>query len=351
MPPGKSKHIIPVPAPTRALGDLGPERSRAPARRRRPSPCASRLARSRRTRRRPGARSRRGRARRPAPPRGGRSPPRAMPHRYTGVSIVPRSSISILPVSSPIPLTTAVAAGTGSVGGSTTVTPVGSPLSDCEWPTRTPRDVGDRVARPGLDAGRRGPAMSRQRSASRRTRRLRRWLRALLGIVQQAGRELVARRPAGSSGGSTLSQGSKRFGQRGWKRQPPGTSVASGSSPPSSSRPPPPPGRRAPGPRRPAPACTGAAGARSRRSARPCSTTRPRYMTAIRSHSDHARLRSWVMNSSASSRRFLSSSSTARICACTETSSIETGSSQISPSGSSTRAAAIATRWRWPPES
>ena len=35
----------------------------------------------------------------------------------------------------------------------------------------------------------------------------------------------------------------------------------------------------------------------------------------------------------------------------TETSSIETGSSAIRSFGSSTSAAAIATRWRWPPES
>ena len=38
-----------------------------------------------------------------------------------------------------------------------------------------------------------------------------------------------------------MSHGSKRFGQRGWKRQPGGTSVGSGSSPLSSSRFPPPP--------------------------------------------------------------------------------------------------------------
>ena len=57
------------------------------------------------------------------------------------------------------------------------------------------------------------------------------------------------------------------------------------------------------------------------------------------------------MNSSASSRARWSSSSTCRICERTETSSIETGSSQMIPSGSSTSVAAIATRWRWPPES
>ena len=45
-----------------------------------------------------------------------------------------------------------------------------------------------------------------------------------------------ARPPAGKSGGSSWSHGSKRFGQRGWKRQPVGTSAASGSSPPSGVR-------------------------------------------------------------------------------------------------------------------
>ena len=35
----------------------------------------------------------------------------------------------------------------------------------------------------------------------------------------------------------------------------------------------------------------------------------------------------------------------------TETSSIDTGSSATSSLGSSTRLAAIATRWRWPPDS
>ena len=57
------------------------------------------------------------------------------------------------------------------------------------------------------------------------------------------------------------------------------------------------------------------------------------------------------MNSSASEREARRSISTFSTCARTETSSIETGSSQISPSGSSTSAAAIATRWRWPPDS
>ncbi|EAU48510.1 hypothetical protein R2601_03018 [Salipiger bermudensis HTCC2601] len=37
--------------------------------------------------------------------------------------------------------------------------------------------------------------------------------------------------------------------------------------------------------------------------------------------------------------------------ACTETSSAEVGSSRNSTSGSRISARAIATRWRWPPES
>ena len=49
------------------------------------------------------------------------------------------------------PVDAAVPARAGSDGGATTVTPVGSPLAACEWPTSTPGDVGDRVARTGLE--------------------------------------------------------------------------------------------------------------------------------------------------------------------------------------------------------
>src|SRR6478752_7683006 len=38
------------------------------------------------------------------------------------------------------------------------------------------------------------------------------------------------------------------------------------------------------------------------------------------------------------------------ICACTDTSSAEVGSSRMRNFGSSTRALAMAMRWRWPPE-
>ena len=46
-----------------------------------------------------------------------------------------------------------------------------------------------------------------------------------------------------------------------------------------------------------------------------------------------------------------SSASRFRICACTETSSAEVGSSHTTMRGRSTSARAIATRWRWPPDS
>jgi hypothetical protein len=47
---------------------------------------------------------------------------------------------------------------------------------------------------------------------------------------------------------------------------------------------------------------------------------------------------------------FLQLFSRLRICACTETSSAEVGSSQISSSGCTASARAMAMRWRWPPE-
>ena len=104
-------------------------------------------------------------------------------------------------------------------------------------------------------------------------------------------------RPPGTARGRPGRTASKRFGQRGWKRQPRGRLAASGSSPPSAVR-----CSAAAAPPRPAPACRDARDARSRRAASPCSTIRPRYMTAMRSHSCQASDRSWVMNSSASSR-------------------------------------------------
>ena len=49
----------------------------------------------------------------------------------TGVVIDPRSSISIIPVSSPMPLTVVAPARAGREGGAITVTPVRWPLLAC----------------------------------------------------------------------------------------------------------------------------------------------------------------------------------------------------------------------------
>ena len=56
------------------------------------------------------------------------------------------------------------------------------------------------------------------------------------------------------------------------------------------------------------------------------------------------------MNSSVSPRLARSSSSRFTICACTETSSAEIGSSQTTNSGPGISARAMPMRWRWPPE-
>ena len=60
--------------------------------------------------------------------------------------------------------------------------------------------------------------------------------------------------------------------------------------------------------------------------------------------------RSWVMNNRLMPSRARISASSARICACTVTSSAVVGSSAISKSGSLASAIAIMTRWRWPPD-
>ena len=91
-----------------------------------------------------------------------------------------------------MPLTTAVPAGAGSAGGATTVTPGRSPLSACEWPTRTPGTSVIALRAPGSSRPT-GPAMSRQRSARRASGA---WPPRGLGVVQQAGGELVAPAPA-----------------------------------------------------------------------------------------------------------------------------------------------------------
>ena len=56
------------------------------------------------------------------------------------------------------------------------------------------------------------------------------------------------------------------------------------------------------------------------------------------------------MNSMLMPSRDLISASSARIWACTVTSSAVVGSSAISRSGSLASAIAIMTRWRWPPD-
>ncbi len=95
----------------------------------------------------------------------------------------------------------------------------------------------------------------------------------------------------------------------------------------------------------------GCCGSPSTCSVVPISTMRPRYMTATRSHIDQASPTSCVIRSSDSCRETRRSASRRSTCVRTETSSAETGSSQTSASGSSASAAAITTRWRWPPES
>lgn len=81
------------------------------------------------------------------------------------------------------------------------------------------------------------------------------------------------------------------------------------------------------------------------------STMRPPYMTQMRSAKWRALARSWVMYRRASLRSDCSSLSRYRISARLEASIMETGSSASRYSGSSTRALAMLTRWRCPPES
>src|SRR5256885_2231096 len=83
----------------------------------------------------------------------------------------------------------------------------------------------------------------------------------------------------------------------------------------------------------------------------PSSTILPRYMTPIRSASTQASDRSWVMKRYVNPRFLRSSRSSSRISVRIETSSIDTGSSATRNSGSSTRAPAMETRCRGPPDS
>ena len=87
--------------------------------------------------------------------------------------------------------------------------------------------------------------------------------------------------------------------------------------------------RRGSGPARPpsARACRDGAGAAKSASVGPISTMRPRYITATRSQMCRTTRRSCEMKSRSGRARCCRSSSRLRICACTETSSAETGSS------------------------
>ena len=81
------------------------------------------------------------------------------------------------------------------------------------------------------------------------------------------------------------------------------------------------------------PGCRGAAASASTSSVGPASTTRPRYITAIRSAMFQARPRSWVTTSTESPSSSRSWSSSARISPRIEASSDETGSSATSTCG------------------
>ena len=82
----------------------------------------------------------------------------------------------------------------------------------------------------------------------------------------------------------------------------------------------------------------------------PYSTGRPAYITRMSSASSATTPRSWVMMMTAEPNSACRSEIRSRICACTVTSSAVVGSSAISSSGSLTRAIAIITRCRMPPE-
>ncbi len=79
------------------------------------------------------------------------------------------------------------------------------------------------------------------------------------------------------------------------------------------------------------------------------STMRPRYITATRSLMCRTTASPCATISSVSPRRSFSSSSRFTICACTDTSSAETGSSPRISRGSDASARAMPMRWRCPP--
>ena len=165
------------------------------------------------------------------------------------------------------------------------------------------------------------------------------------------GRRRAGRRPAAAAPASRPRQRATASGQRGWKAQPDGTSTGLGGSPCSSSR-----ARVLRRMRRDRRDQRLRIGMRRRRrtarSASPCSTMRPRYITAT----------SWltcrttcevVADEEIGDARAARCRSSSRLttCAWIETSSAEIGSSHTSSSGSRISARASTMRWRWPPDS
>ena len=98
------------------------------------------------------------------------------------------------------------------------------------------------------------------------------------------------------------------------------------------------------------PTCTGAPGRRTPSLVDAVSTIRPAYITAMSSAISATTPRSCVMITIAIPSSRCRRSSSARICACTVTSSAVVGSSAISSFGSLASAIAIIARWRMPPE-
>ena len=137
IPPGKSKQTIPVPAPTLPSATSDPSFDSAPS--------TSSIATVRESAMSPSSHSPTTGSTTFSGPRPEASTPAwktvptaCDPHRYTGVSITPRSSISSFAVSSPTPLTTAVPARAGRAGGAMTVTPVRCPLAAWRGPPALP---------------------------------------------------------------------------------------------------------------------------------------------------------------------------------------------------------------------
>ena len=104
------------------------------------------------------------------------------------------------------------------------------------------------------------------------------------------------------------------------------------------------------GSRRAACACRDGCGARTACSVGASSTIRPRYITPTRSATWRTTARLWRDEEIGQAERRCRSFMRLRICACTETSSAEVGSSHTRNSGSLASARAIEMRWRWPPE-